>query len=360
MNIQKSFIPLMHKNEYQFVEKYLNKDDVLFEWGSGNSTIYFSSFVKKVISIEHDIDYYKPIKTTIDVFNFQNIDLYYIPPIEIESTRVDKLKNYIEFPIKKNLKFTKVLIDGRARKHCAEILTDYIDENVIIFIHDFNYHDVEGYSDENYFSDILSNYDVLEFESSNRGIVALKKKRYFNPKIYETRNELMKSFQKNLKICEVGVFKGDFSDFIYSNLKPKELHLIDIFKGVTHSGDKDGDNITYTDLNESYNNLIEKYKNTNVYIHKGLSLKVLNTFENNYFDIIYIDGDHFYESVKNDLNISYLKIKDGGVICGHDYEIKNHKDVYVAVNEFCTQKQLKIDYITKDGCPSYGIIVKKN
>ena len=57
-----SFTPLRFKEEYKFIEKYLNKDDILLEWGSGNGTIYFSGLVKKLISIEHDVDYYNLIQ----------------------------------------------------------------------------------------------------------------------------------------------------------------------------------------------------------------------------------------------------------------------------------------------------------
>ena len=46
-----SFRPLMNEWEYKFIEKFLTKDDVLLEWGSGNSTLYWSGIASKVISI---------------------------------------------------------------------------------------------------------------------------------------------------------------------------------------------------------------------------------------------------------------------------------------------------------------------
>lgn len=173
MNKFESFTPLMRDFEYKFIEKYLTPEDILLEWGSGNSTIYFSGLVKKLISIEHDVDYYNQIKKTIDVFNIDNIDLIHIPPIEGRN-RKEQLKNYLEYPIKNNLKFTKVFIDGRGRKYCVEILKGYIDKDVIVFIHDFNHNNVEGYEDPDYFDDILSNYDIIERITDGQGIVALK------------------------------------------------------------------------------------------------------------------------------------------------------------------------------------------
>jgi hypothetical protein len=161
----------------------------------------------------------------------------------------------------------------------------------------------------------------------------------------------------NLIGCEVGVFMGQFSDVIVNKISPKELHLIDLFEGINHSGDKDGNNIVYANLEEVYDNLKSKY-DSNVYIHKGDSKLILNNFEDEYFDFIYIDGDHSYDGVKSDLIISYNKVKKGGYIMGHDYMIQRWEGVYSAVNDFCNQYTLKIDYLTNDKCPSFGIIKK--
>lgn len=174
-----SFKPLMYELEYKFIEKYLDKNDVLLEWGSGNGTIYFSNLVKKLITIEHDIDYYNIIKKTIDAYEIKNIDLYHIQGTKVQDQKKERhiaFENYIKFPITNKLKFNKVLIDGRARKYCAIAITDYIDDETIVFIHDFNRNNVEGYEDENYFSDILEKYYIIDQVTKGAGIVALKRK----------------------------------------------------------------------------------------------------------------------------------------------------------------------------------------
>jgi len=178
MNKYEAYLPLMNEWEYKFIEKYLNKDDIFFEWGAGNSTIYYAGIVKKVISLEHDVYWYDKIKKIIDVLEVPNIDFHLVEPTVRDQSidRYEQLKDYVDFPMVNKIKFDKILIDGRARKHCAIKVWDYIDENVIIFIHDFNHDDVEGYDDPTYFSDILKLYDIVEFERRGRGIVALKKK----------------------------------------------------------------------------------------------------------------------------------------------------------------------------------------
>jgi predicted O-methyltransferase YrrM len=53
-------------------------------------------------------------------------------------------------------------------------------------------------------------------------------------------------------------------------------------------------------------------------------------------DFVYIDGDHSYEGVKIDLEISLRKLKPGGLITGDDYGPGNwwQGGVKRAVDEF--------------------------
>jgi hypothetical protein len=69
--------------------------------------------------------------------------------------------------MKEGIKFNKVLIDGRARKYCAKSLWNHIDQNVIVFIHDFNRPDYQR---------TLKYYDILDVNWNGQGIVALRKK----------------------------------------------------------------------------------------------------------------------------------------------------------------------------------------
>jgi hypothetical protein len=49
------------------------------------------------------------------------------------------------------------------------------------------------------------------------------------------------------------------------------------------------------------------------------SVPASTLFDNNYFDVIFLDADHRYEGFKNDVLSWYPKLKSGGTICGHDY-----------------------------------------
>ncbi len=74
---------------------------------------------------------------------------------------------------------------------------------------------------------------------------------------------------------------------------------------------------------------------------------------NGSLDFVFIDGCHLYEEVAEDIRLWFPKVRDGGVIAGHDYvrdytpERRNNWDVGRAVDEFAARHDLRI--ITESG-----------
>jgi len=169
------------------------------------------------------------------------------------------------------------------------------------------------------------------------------------------REEWLQTVKKNLVWVELGVFLGDFSKKIYELSNPLELHLVDTFPDVMVSGDKDGNNVIQADLSKAPNDLEKYFVNKNVKIHKMMSFEFLENLPDSSIDVVYIDADHSYNSVKKDLELSMRKVRKSGLITGHDYCPTSFPGVYRAVNEFCNSNSLKIDFLTDDKLPTYVI-----
>lgn len=143
----------------------------------------------------------------------------------------------------------------------------------------------------------------------------------------------------DLKVCEIGVYEGDYSSIILSALPSCELNLVDLWDPL-------GNDFFYSEfekesLDKSYQKVKERFGNVeNVKIIKGDSKELFNKFEDEYFDWIYIDGDHSYEGVCLDLKNWMPKVKKGGVISGHDFdpdlswEVTSKFGVNKAISEF--------------------------
>jgi predicted O-methyltransferase YrrM len=63
------------------------------------------------------------------------------------------------------------------------------------------------------------------------------------------------------------------------------------------------------------------------------STKAATLFKDGYFDLVYIDADHYYEFAHADIKAWLPKVKLGGIISGHDYNSKQHVGVKKAVDE---------------------------
>lgn len=114
----------------------------------------------------------------------------------------------------------------------------------------------------------------------------------------------------------------------------------------------------FADLKIEYENLKKYFDGKNVKVLKGNSFDILSSLPDSFFDMIYIDAGHSYNEVYNDLKLSLSKLKIGGFLCGHDYNLNLYPQVFTAVNDFCKNFNLKIDFLTQDRLPSFGIIKK--
>jgi hypothetical protein len=175
---------------------------------------------------------------------------------------------------------------------------------------------------------------------------------------FDTRVDMITNLMEPSGVIgEIGVFKCEFSRQLLDILKPKRLVLFDLFEGSMCSGDVDGNNVTWCDMGKMYS----EAQNIGEVI-KGDSSECLSRFEDRTFDMLYIDGDHSYQGVKKDLEQAFKKVKVGGWIMGHDYEMNMKKaktsydfGVKRAVDEFCSEKGQSIYAKGLDGCVSFAI-----
>lgn len=72
-----------------YLENYLNTKMIVFEWGTGKSTSWFSPRVLKVISVEHDTIWYKKAVKNLKSKGLNNIEIHYVLPMN-----PDELKSF--------------------------------------------------------------------------------------------------------------------------------------------------------------------------------------------------------------------------------------------------------------------------
>jgi hypothetical protein len=100
-------IPWMTYPFLEFLEPRIQKPMVIFEYGSGNSTLWWAKHVAWVISCEHDLQWYSTLKPKLP----NNVELHHIHLVRGE-TYCQKIAEY-------DNKFDMIVIDGRDRVNCA-------------------------------------------------------------------------------------------------------------------------------------------------------------------------------------------------------------------------------------------------
>ena len=143
--------------------------------------------------------------------------------------------------------------------------------------------------------------------------------------------------------AEVGVYKGDNSEALLKNLNFRKLYLIDpwaeyfdVVTGVLQEKSK---------YEKIYQSVKKRFENNNkIDLVRDYSIKASKNFDDNYFDFVYIDGDHAYEEVLQDLIAWFPKVKENGVLCGDDYGHPSGVGVVKAVNEFAQNNKITVHY----------------
>ncbi|MEO1129623.1 MAG: class I SAM-dependent methyltransferase [Planctomycetota bacterium] len=159
------------------------------------------------------------------------------------------------------------------------------------------------------------------------------------------RTFVLDMFPRDSIGAEIGVHKGDFARKMIDEVAPSELYLIDPWEHQTSETYREawfgGKALNgQTEMDERHDQVCRRFNREiatgQVLIRRGYSSDMLEQFPDEYFDWVYIDGNHLYEYVKSDLEISLRKTKHGGFIAGDDYKVGGwwQSGVKEAVDEF--------------------------
>lgn len=123
-----------------------------------------------------------------------------------------------------------------------------------------------------------------------------------------------------INYLEIGTFYGanllSVADS-YALDKDSRLYAIDPWEDYDDYPEyKNEQSKIYSAFMENINNSPHKEK---IIINRGYSNKQLLNLNDNFFDIIYIDGNHEPEYVLEDAVLSFSKLKSGGVMIFDDY-----------------------------------------
>lgn len=139
---------------------------------------------------------------------------------------------------------------------------------------------------------------------------------------------------ENPVVLEIGCDIGDSSQLLLDCNPNLKLYTIDPYDDYI-----DWNGNVLNNRQELYQSVIERFKSygDRFQLFRGTSDEAHTEFEDNFFDLVFIDGLHTYEQLTKDCENYYSKCKVGGIFAGHDYTVI--EGVHRAVTEFSTKIQ---------------------
>ena len=153
---------------------------------------------------------------------------------------------------------------------------------------------------------------------------------------------------------EVGSYLGCSSLWVSKHINPTgRVYAHDIWVENMKELNENGGPPIFVD-----NYFLKFHKNTkhvkNIYPVRGDSLYTLSIHDEESIDVAFIDGDHSYTGVQNDLKMTWPRMKEGGVVLMHD--CANGSETKKGVIDFFTNLGLEEQLLGYTGTHMSSII----
>lgn len=150
-------------------------------------------------------------------------------------------------------------------------------------------------------------------------------------------NEFVSQSIPKLHFVEIGSWRGRSSAFMAVEIANSGLDIqfdcVDTWRG---SLDEDIHQQDSSVLNDTlFQEFIENMKPVEKYYRpiRATSVEASHLYNDHSLDFVFIDAQHDYESVKEDILAWKNKVRKGGILAGHDYNPEGDYGVGKAVRE---------------------------
>jgi predicted O-methyltransferase YrrM len=135
------------------------------------------------------------------------------------------------------------------------------------------------------------------------------------------------------KVVEIGSWKGRSTVAICEGLHGASMYAVDTFRGDADLAKRYAGEIEEDRVYEEFCEHTAPYAFLEVL--RMTSAEACGRFDDASLDWVFIDGDHTFEQVHEDISCWLPKVKPGGLVSGHDYPygpIKKAVDMHVRPN----------------------------
>jgi len=165
--------------------------------------------------------------------------------------------------------------------------------------------------------------------------------------------------------AEIGVWKGAYAAS-FCAASPK-MHMLCVDPWQSYPAWQDTKNSLEPAaqerlMAEAYQSALRNLKPYNVTIHREFSHNTAQFIPDASLDFVYIDSNHVYDAVVEDLTLWAPKVRSGGIVAGHDFRVFSNKPtihVVRAVTDYTQAHGIDPWFLTgSDRTPSFLWVVR--
>lgn len=158
------------------------------------------------------------------------------------------------------------------------------------------------------------------------------------------------------EIVEIGTEGGRYAEEICKANPQAHLTCVDPWLAY----DRYEDHVSQPKLDSFYAAAVSRLAPYNATLIRATSLDAAPRFADGSLDAVFIDGNHHFDYVVQDIIAWAPKVRKGGMVSGHDYKPEGYErtpipfGVIEAVNAYAAAHKIAPFFITtKDKCPSW-------
>ncbi len=162
---------------------------------------------------------------------------------------------------------------------------------------------------------------------------------------------------------EVGVQCGVFSEIILREWHGRTLHCVDPWREFPQDKYVDVSNVDQRAHDDNYEHTQVRLRqfSERVHILRKSSREAAAKFVDGQLDFVYLDAQHHYQAVREDIDLWVPKVRRGGILAGHDYlngeGAAGVFGVKSAVDEFVAERRLRLYVTQEDYWPTWYVLI---
>lgn len=149
---------------------------------------------------------------------------------------------------------------------------------------------------------------------------------------------------------EIGTDQGEYAEVLFKTIPNLSLYCIDPWKAEAYEpGEQPEGKEPQLYFDKRYVETKERLLPYNYNLIRSTSMDAVKGFKDNSLDFVYIDGNHDFLNVTQDMHYWLKKVKPGGILSGHDfvrYPSRKFNHVQKVVNAYSQSYHLLPVFLT--------------